>query len=92
MKMKETIAEAFQKVLALSEQKVALLKECIESIKYEECEYHLEREKHYPNLYYLVKIKNGELLTAGRIDRIRSYLRLRKIDTKKIYGNTLLES
>ena len=89
--MKGTLVDAFKHVIELSERKVALLKECVESIKYEECEYHLEREKHYPNLYYLVRIKNGELLTAGRIDRIRSYLRLRKIDTSKIYGNTLLK-
>ena len=83
--------QCVQQLIVKAEKKVLLLKELVESIKYEQCEYHLEREKHYPNLYYLVKIKNGELLTAGRIDRIRSYIRLRKIRTNSIYGQTLLE-
>ena len=83
--------QGIEQLISKSEKKVSLLKELLESIKYEQCEYHLDREEQYPNLYYLVKIESREILIAGRIDEIRSYISLRNIRKEKIYGQTLLE-
>ena len=33
----------------------------------------------------LIKIDNGKILAKGNLNRIKSYINLRKIDHKKIY-------
>jgi hypothetical protein len=83
---KETPQELIDKVVDLTNKKVNLLKELKESLKYQDCKYHLVAHTNdLPLRYSLFKIGSQENLCFGPLERIESYIRLRNIDKKLIY-------
>ncbi len=87
------IEDLIQNTIQLNENKTKLLKEYLESIKYEKCTYHLVHDKEckYRNIFYLIDIKTNNILQDGRLGRIKSYINLRKIDIDSIYNNDILK-
>ncbi len=87
------IEDLIQNTIQLNEKKTKLLKEYLESIKYEKCTYHLVNDKEYKyrNIFYLIDIKTNNILQVGSLGRIKSYINLRKIDIDEIYNNDILK-
>tara|TARA_X000000368_G_scaffold368759_1_gene316901 strand:+ start:572 stop:817 length:246 start_codon:yes stop_codon:yes gene_type:complete len=56
-----------------------------DSLEYDKCDYHLVELFDSGKILMLIKIDNGKILAKGNLNRIKSYINLRKIDHKKIY-------
>lgn len=56
-----------------------------ESLEYDKCDYHLVELYDSSKILMLIKIDNSKILINGNLKRIKSYINLRKIDSKKIY-------
>tara|TARA_B000000475_G_C15642578_1_gene302323 strand:+ start:138 stop:383 length:246 start_codon:yes stop_codon:yes gene_type:complete len=56
-----------------------------DSLEYDKCDYHLVELFDSSKILMLIKIDNGKILAKGNLNRIKSYINLRKIDHKKIY-------
>lgn len=70
-----------------SEKKVSLLKELKESINYESKIYDLIEFKHlYNKKYVLYRILDKKEMKSGDVNIIKSYIKMRNIDTNSIYN------
>jgi len=75
------------KAIELAEKKVQLLKNLKDSLRYEECEYHIVTHKEAKHVFYsLWKIETKEQLFYGDIDRLTSYMNIRNMSFDNIYG------
>jgi hypothetical protein len=80
-----------QKVIEKSQQLTALLIEYREAKTYESKLYHLVRQPDTDKaLFMLIDIKTGKIMADGWKQRIKSYIRLRKINPWKIYNVRVL--
>lgn len=78
--------EQIEKAIKLTKKKVSLLKELKESLKYQDCKYHLVAHTNdLPLRYSLFRIGSQDNLCFGPMEKIESYIRLRNIDKKLIY-------
>lgn len=83
--------DKIQQVIDLSEQKTNLLKELKESVIYEQKIYDLRRiDMGFDKSYILFNISDQTEVTSGRMDRIKSFIKTKRIDIDSIYNNKCL--
>ena len=79
--------EQIDNLIEKSEQKTTLLKELKESAIYESKIYNLIKMRMgSKDFYMLYLISNKQEVISGELDRIKSHLRLHKIDISDIYS------
>jgi len=85
--------DKIQQVIDLSDQKTILLKELKESVIYEQKKYDLRLVvMGFDKSYILFNISNQTEVSSGRIDRIKSFIKIKCIDIETIYNNKYLVS
>jgi dTDP-4-amino-4,6-dideoxygalactose transaminase len=77
---------SIDKLIELNERKTELLKEYRESLKYEQCLYHIIEQTDRKNYFFLIEISTEKIVREGTPERLRSYLQLRKINESKVYN------
>jgi hypothetical protein len=79
-----------QEIINKSQQLTALLIEYRESLKYQSCLYHVDKQPDRQNMFFLIEIKTGEIKRTGTPEQLKGWLRLRKIEPDKVYNYSLL--
>lgn len=73
-------------VIEKSKQLTELLEELEKSVAYEKANHHLVKNSEFgPNIYTLFNLPDKVSVKCGRIDAIKSYINLRKIDSSTIF-------
>lgn len=75
-----------QTVIEKSQRLTALLIEYREAKMYNNCLYHVVSQPDRSNMFFLTEIKTGIIKRDGTPDRIKGWLRLRKISPEMVYN------
>lgn len=74
-----------QEVIEKSIQLTSLLQELQKSTEFEKSAYHLVKDTSFGmNVFLLISLPNKTTVKCGRIESIKSYINLRKIDVSTI--------
>jgi hypothetical protein len=78
--------ELVEQVIELTKKKLKLLEELKESLKYEECKYHLvcHKETSIPR-WSLIEIKSKKSVCHGSSSDITRFIKRRNLDSSLIY-------
>ena len=83
--------QKLEKVILLTEKKVKLLKELKESLIFESCKFHIvEHNEGHAKRYSFFEIATKENLIFGSLQKIKSFVKRRKIDKNIIYNSIFL--
>ena len=80
-----------QELIELTEKKLVLLKELLESQNHSKCDYHLYRDhQKLENYYFLHSLRDNVIVASGPMARIQSFMSIRSIKKSNIYTSIKL--
>lgn len=78
------------KLIKLSEKRTDLLIELKNSLQFEKCSYQIDKQPGTQGRYFLILISEKKIVADGTPEKIKSYLRIRNINSEVIYNFNLI--